>query len=413
MKFLLRSAEKQLPVDQVVSFFNARGETLEKSLEGLYRSLLYQILTKFPRLQELLRASEPQPQAWSVESLKAMFTQTVMNLDQDRLTCLIDALNECPEAEIRDLIDFFEELGEAVTDKKIEFRVCFSSRHYPHVTMENCQHLLLDGQAGHEQDIAKYVKSKLKVRKDKTGENLRDAVQNKAQGVFMWVVLVVRILNEERDRGCNIAGLRKCLDRIPSELHKLFEDILQRGVRDDPNLIPILQWVSFARRPLACEELYFAVRSDQADFDTAKPWDLDEDDSETMKLFILNSSKGLAELTRGKSPTVQFIHESVRDYLRETGFRVLATDLHTNLLSSTHEYLKRYCGQWMTEGVLKHPALPEVLPKAKSQDAREIRTRAAALFLFLEYSVSNLLYHAELADGHGLSQAKLIESFPL
>jgi hypothetical protein len=419
MKFLLGSAKKQLPEDQVVSFFfNARGETLEKSLEGLYRSLLHQILIKFPRLQELLGASfvtASQPQAWSIESLKAMFTKAVMSLDQERLTCLVDALDECPEAEIRDLIDFFEELGEAVTDRKIEFRVCFSSRHYPHVTMNKCQHMLLDGQAGHEQDIAKYVKSKLKVRKDKTGENLRDAVQNKAQGVFMWVVLVVRILNEERDRGCNIAGLRKCLDRIPSELHKLFEDILQRGVRDDPNLVPILQWVSFARRPLACAELYFAVRSDQADFDTAKPWDPDEDDSETMKLFILNSSKGLAELTRGKSPTVQFIHESVRDYLRETGFRVLAPSLHGNLLSSTNEYLKRCCGQWLTDNVIRHLALPRIqpAPKAKSQDAREIRTRAAALFPFLEYSVSNLLYHAELADGHGLSQAKLIESFPL
>jgi hypothetical protein len=186
MKFLLRSAEKQLPEDQVVSFFfNARGEILEKSLEGLYRSLLHQILTKFPRLQELLKASvstESQPQAWSIESLKAMFTKAVMNLDQDRLTCLINALDECPEAEIRDLIDFFEELSDAVTDKRIEFRVCFSSRHYPHVTMNRCQHMLLDGQAGHEQDIAKYVKSKLKVRKDKTGEALRDAVQNKAQG---------------------------------------------------------------------------------------------------------------------------------------------------------------------------------------------------------------------------------------
>jgi ankyrin repeat protein len=417
MKFLLKSAEKQLPEDQVVSFFfNARGETLEKSLEGLYRSLLHQILTKFPRLQELLRASsgtESQPQAWSIESLRATFTKVVMYLDQDRLTCLIDALDECPEAEIRDLIDFFEELGEAVTDKKIEFRVCFSSRHYPHVTMDKCQHMLLDGQAGHEEDIAKYVKSKLKVRKDKTGENLRDAVQNKAQGVFMWLVLVVRILNEERDRGCNIAGLRKCLDRIPSELHKLFEDILQRGVLDDPNLVPILQWVSFARSPLACEELYFAVRSDQADFDTAKPWDSDVDDSETMQLFILNSSKGLAELTRGKSPTVQFIHESVRDYLHESGFRVLAPNLHDKLLSSTHEYLKRCCSQWMTGDVLKPLVLPKILPKAKSQDAREIRTRAAAIFPFLEYSVSNLLYHAELADSHGLSQARFIEAFPL
>jgi hypothetical protein len=130
MEFLSRSAEKQLPEVQVVAFFfNARGETLEKSLEGLYRSLLHQILTKFPRLQELLRSSlgtKSLPQAWSIESLKAMFTKAVINLDQDRLTCLIDALDECPEAEIRDLIDFFEELGEAVTDKKISLHLSFS-----------------------------------------------------------------------------------------------------------------------------------------------------------------------------------------------------------------------------------------------------------------------------------------------
>lgn len=228
----------------------------------------------------------------------------------------------------------------------------------------------------------------------------------------MWVVLVVRILNEESDRGSNNASLRKCLDQIPSELHKLFEDILQRGIQDDENLIPILQWVSFAQWPLACEELYFAVRSDRPDFDVSKPWDQDEDDTETMRLFILNSSKGLAELTRGKKPTVQFIHESVRDYLHETGFRVLSTDLHNSLFGFTHDYLKWCCSRWITDDVIEKLGLPQKLPKAKSQEAKELRDKAATFFPFLEYSVNHLIQHAELACVYGMSQAGFVFSFP-
>lgn len=42
--------------------------------------------------------------------------------------------------------------------------------------------------------------------------------------------------------------------------------------------------------------------------------DLEEIDDEDMEKYMLSSSKGLAELTKLKSPTVQFIHESVRDF---------------------------------------------------------------------------------------------------
>jgi hypothetical protein len=418
MKFFFRSAKERLPDDHFISFFfNARGESLENPLEGLYRSLLYQLLTKIPRLQNVSgMAMNAKHQTWSLAALKSVFAEAVMNLEHDHLTCLIDALDECPEVEIREMIEFFEELGQAAVDKGVELRVCFSSRHYPHVTMGKCQHMLLDGQSGHEQDITKYVKSKLRAGNGKTGEALREAVQKKSQGVFMWVVLVVRILNKESDRGCNNASLRKCLDRIPNELHELFEDILKRGMQDNDHLVPVLQWISFAQRPLACEELYFAIQSDRPDFDVAKPWDQDEDDVETMKLFILNSSKGLAELTRGKKPTVQFIHESVRDYLRETGFRVLAPDLDSSLLGSTHDYLKRCCCRWLTDGVVEQLFLPGPtqinLPKAKSDEAKELRRRAATRFPFLNYVVTHLVQHAELASSHGVSQSSFFGEFP-
>ena len=48
----------------------------------------------------------------------------------------------------------------------------------------------------------------------------------------------------------------------------------------------------------------------------------------TWKDVILSSSKGLAEMTRSKNQTVQFIHESVRDFLlKGNGLSGLRPDL--------------------------------------------------------------------------------------
>jgi ankyrin repeat protein len=411
MKFLVRSAKKQLPEDHVVSFFfNARGELLERSLEGLYRGLLHQLLTAIPRLQSVLKPQEIASfanQAWPIGRLKDLFSEAATQLGQDRVTCFIDALDECPEREVRDMIEFFEELGESAAEENIGLRVCFSSRHYPQVTIKKCQPMILDGQDGHEDDIARYVKSKLNVR-GKTAEDIRVAVKTKAKGIFMWAVLVIRILNEQSDRGSNNAKLRKCLDQIPAELHELFQDILQRGIQDNKHLVPILQWISFAQSPLTREELFFAVHSGDPDFVASEPWDPDDDDTETMDLFILETSKGLAEMTKGKKPTIQFIHESVRDYLRETGFAALAPELGDNLLGLTHDYLKRCCLNFITEPVLARLSLPGDLPKAKSEEAKGLRKNASAMFPFLEYATDTIVSHAELACTNGVDQAGFI-----
>jgi ankyrin repeat protein len=418
MKFLVQSVAKQLPDDHVVSFFfNARGELLERSLEGLYRGLLHQLLTLVPRLQDVLKPQETASsadQAWPLDSLKALFGEAILKLGQDRVTCFIDALDECPEGEVRDMVEFFEELGESIAEEDIGFRVCFSSRHYPQVTMMKCQPMILDGQEGHEDDIARYVRSKLKVELnapgDNTAEEVRIAVQAKAKGIFMWVVLVVRILNEESDRGSDNAKLRECLGQIPAELHNLFQDILQRGIHDNKYLLPILQWISFAQRPLTREELYFAVRSGSIDFDASQPWDPKAYSFVTMDRFILNASKGLAERTRGNPPTIQFIHESVRDYLRETGFAALAPELSGNFLGLTHDYLKRCCLSFITEPVLARLSLPLPidLPKAKSLEAKGLRKEASAMFPFLAYATDEIVFHAELACTNGIDQTAFV-----
>lgn len=81
MKFFHHSASKQLPGDTIISFFfNARGETLERSLDGLYRGLLHQLLTAVPRLQKVLETASTANHAqygWSLDTLKTLFSQAI------------------------------------------------------------------------------------------------------------------------------------------------------------------------------------------------------------------------------------------------------------------------------------------------------------------------------------------------
>ena len=68
-----------------------------------------------------------------------------------------------------------------------------------------------------------------------------------------------------------------------------------------------------------------------------------------MEKFILSCSKGLAEVTKTKDQTVQFIHESVRDFLlQRNGLSKLQSDLANNVAGSSKERLKQCCHRYIT-----------------------------------------------------------------
>jgi len=342
MKFAISQAEKVMGEEVVLSFFfHARGIDLQKSTVGLYRSLLWQILARLPSLRscfdsaglvkddikydteddtrcdiEHLDWNKPQ---WNLEMLKDLFEKAVLQMrgrtNPVSLGCFIDALDECEESQIRHMVAFFDQLCERAVASNIRFRVCFSSRHYPNITMNRGLDLVLEGQPGHSQDITEYVNSKLEIGHSKLVGQIRQELHYKASGVFMWVVLVVEMLNKEYDSG-RIHSLRERLRTIPGDLHELFRDILTRDELHRNELRLSIQWVLFSRRPLSPFELYYAILSGLG-ANVIK--DLAAEEIEItvgdMKWFILDCSKGLVEVVSSEYPTVQFIHESVRDFL--------------------------------------------------------------------------------------------------
>ncbi|KAF2032441.1 HET-domain-containing protein [Setomelanomma holmii] len=417
MKFAFANARKTMKDKILISFFfNARGEDLEKSTIGTYRSLLLQLLERLPVLQSVFDTlgfsalSTSTGHQWDVESLKTLLEQVIQSLGQSSVVCFIDALDECAEEQVRDMIQFFERIGELAVSSRIQFQVCFSSRHYPHITIKNGLDLVLEGQEGHTQDITNYLESELKIGHSKITQQIRSELQEKASGIFMWVVLVVGILNKEHDRG-RVHALQRRLQEIPGDLYELFRDILTRDSHDRNELVLCIQWVLFAKQPLSPEQLYFAILSG-VEPDEVSMWNPRDITRDVIKRFILDSSKGLTEITTSKLQKVQFIHESVRDFLlKEDGLSNIWPDLRSNLQGQSHERLKQCCLNYMSVDVFTVLKIPQSLPKASTPQAAVIRKVVDGAFPFLEYATGNVLYHANAAEAGGVSQEHFLASF--
>ncbi|KAK8026499.1 hypothetical protein PG991_003555 [Apiospora marii] len=423
MKFLYSEVRKKRSEATVVSFFfNARGDYLEKSITGMYRSLLKQILTQIPDLQFILGqmefSSTCEPSNPSLNLLKDLFKHTIMALGHKSLICFIDALDECNEDDVRDMVQFFEDLTESATDGRIQFRVCFSSRPYPYIQVTEEHLITLENEAGHSEDLAKYVGKCLKAPKRIQAEIQRHILE-KASGVFLWVVLVVGILNKETGHGG--LGLRRRLSEIPPTLSRLFKDILIRDKERPEELRRCILWVLCAFRPLTpaefCHGMWAAGLKDGS-VDDEIP---DVEDNETHMALATSSSKGLVEVTNAsrRQSAVQFIHESVRDYLiKERGLQELWPDLGFEWEGPSHEILRSCCESYlMTPAVMtvvkgyrttnvnadendphivadNVPAIRDTVDSLETPNAEAAPTKTYA---FLEYASQHILDHANKA----------------
>lgn len=208
---------------------------------------------------EASRESVASPRA--AEILQKLFQCAIEKLGERPLLCYIDALDECEESQVREMVDFFVGLDEVAASSDIRFRVCFSSRHYPHITIDKSIELLLQDQEGHQRDIAKYLRTKLRGGQSKVLEQTWHDDLEKSSGIFLWVVLVLPMLNnQDYDRG-RVLSLRKRLKEIPKGLHELFEDMLARDNDDIQTVILYVQCILFAKRSIRREELYYLILS--------------------------------------------------------------------------------------------------------------------------------------------------------
>ncbi|OJJ30425.1 hypothetical protein ASPWEDRAFT_142843, partial [Aspergillus wentii DTO 134E9] len=419
MKYAFEHTQKNFSINDTVIisfFFNARGGGLEKSTLGMYRSLLLQLFLAVPEAQSVLDTiglpiqSNTDKLVWDLARLQSLFLSTVKALRQKAVICFIDALDECDEDEVRDMVDFLADLSETTELSLGALHICFASRHYPHITFDKGLELILENQQGHSQDLGKYLNSKLSGIKHQTVDEVKQEILEKASGIFLWVVLVVDILRKAYDQG-RIKFLRQRLREIPRGLTNLFRDILTRDRENLEDHFVCIQWILYAKRPLTPNELYVAIQSQDEEANLAET----PGDPDLAKRFILSSSKGLAEMTRSRDPTIQFIHESVGDFLlKEGGIHDLLVEFQMASLRVGHELLKHCCHNYIKMSIAKGHLLQCVeLPPTKSNDAIALRKKTLTALPFIEYAVEFVLEHADKAEAEGVPQDTFLDAFPV
>ncbi|KAK7911589.1 hypothetical protein PG985_014070 [Apiospora marii] len=272
----------------VAHFFNARGEILEKSALGMLRSIVYQIIqiddtlyeTIAPSFREKGMKTRDKEWQWHESELKD-FLNTVSKLPRSQpLLLLTDALDECEESEVRGVVKFLETLSIRAVHKGVPLRICLSSRHYPNIRMKSVLELTVESSEAHEADIGKYVRTHLR------DSNMENAILQKANGIFLWVVLVINLLNKAYDEGRGKV-LWETFGGIPGDLETVFSLILCKDYGGPSETVSMLQWVLLSDSPLRPESLLLAVLDEPVSLT-----------SEMMRRRITFLSRGLIEIRK-------------------------------------------------------------------------------------------------------------------
>ncbi|KAI1845981.1 hypothetical protein JX265_014054, partial [Neoarthrinium moseri] len=368
-------------------FFNARGETLEKTPLGMLRSILYQLIQNDDALYGRFVTSFRDKQAiglsnnvqWSESELQEFVRSAFQSRRSQPHLILIDALDECNEADVHRVVTLMEALCTSATWDEAPLRICLSSCHHPRIKMNKHLELTVEEIPDHETDIAKYLGGELRVR----DTDMEAEIRKRANGLFLWVVIVVSLLNKAYDEG-QVEAMRATLKKIPSDLERLSLSISSKKASGRAEALVILQWVLLSLRPLNSRELFAAVVK------TTPP------DRDSIQKWIAISCKGLVELRKGEGEgeSIQFIHPSVGDFLvRQKRLQALDPTLGLAPLTTIHGRLWATC--WAS--------IQEVDTSITSLDGmRTLKVREP----FLGYAASFIFDHAEKA----LSEEGIMQS---
>ncbi|KAL7915400.1 hypothetical protein GGI35DRAFT_466844 [Trichoderma velutinum] len=369
-------------------FFNARGDELEYSCLGLFRSLLHQLLAKdkqylryFQKIHDdkakFLKDKKTQSVTWSQSDLMAFFEMMLVNQKRRRTLIFIDALDECEESNVRMLAYFWRRVTKSAYDLGVDLNVCLSSRHFPTITLDDCAIIIVERH--NSDDIATYVDQKLQVcmTTERLQWNLlREHILSKSDGIFLWVVLVVEDVLKNWDDGKDMSYLIERVKGVPEALETLFSALFSNlNLTEGKVTARFFQWAILATKPLRLHEWHHIMAFiRQPALRSLSEWRQSihfTESDEQLEKQIRSISRGLVEVQRagaieskhggsvvasihakagsldlehGDTRIVQVIHESVRDFfLTSNGFGVLDSSQLFNQISNGHLSIMATC----------------------------------------------------------------------
>lgn len=352
-------------------FFHLRGKSLvQKSLRGMLMELLYQLLEKYPRSFEIIRPTfmslKRGKQDWNIQSLSKAFISIpyvppAVPGCKDHITLFIDALDEDQnQADNNTLLEILDDLLDTYRCVRNDpdtpvLKICLASRPWPIFQQRLGEDPQVPSFAIHDftaNDIQEYTNARILTtshifkeygKRQKAISQLSADIALRANGVFLWVKVVVDNLRQDIIDGTAIESLEKTLHKYPEELDDMYKFTLKR-IREAyrPETMIIFKTMLASRTSLTAVQLYtvtnICMRSEQYDhdamiyFDSMIRWlasrsggliDVVDTGAEEQRSVASGSYTGSAvqlssnHSVEGSFPA-EFIHQTVEDFVRNS-----------------------------------------------------------------------------------------------
>lgn len=232
-----------MPLATAAFFFWRNGTQLEKSVEGLLRSILYSVLSQQPRIipsvlpsiyaKAYSSISAPKStgsdqgiEKWEIDVLRKAFVRLIQQEQLPiKLFFLIDGIDEFQDNQVteRVMIDLFTEITASKHAKAI-----ISSRKLDDMETVRIEPNLKLHDANHSA-IRTYVKDtvakELQAYADKLPGNVSDQIAVSANGSFLWASLTLRNISELLAQGHSFDEADKLMKgaMLPSTIHELYD----------------------------------------------------------------------------------------------------------------------------------------------------------------------------------------------
>ncbi|KAN0102600.1 hypothetical protein V8E51_010913 [Hyaloscypha variabilis] len=346
-------------------FFWHQGTRMQKSQQGLLQSLLFQILRTDQDLWTKVCPDHNGTESWTLGELSSAVERLfALNPVNTKIFFFVDGLDEYEGDEV-EVIQVVKNLS-----KCPNIKLCISSRPwnaFRRAFGSSCPTIALEEYTMN--DIKFYIQEELagsesflqSVKQDSRCHEIVEIIATRAQGVWLWVFLVVRSLKRDLQSEESYNHLRRRIDDVPPRLEDYFRRI---WIHIDPiyrmetarTLLVMLQAEesNLGNFPLLGQHCLESEleREDYALVeeikDSSKPQVLQEYEAsfsraeETAKtrindrckdLVLIRKTTGSFSANSWGSPDfsiyrhhLSFLHRTVRDFLRQNFYDTLTVD---------------------------------------------------------------------------------------
>ncbi|KAF2261462.1 hypothetical protein CC78DRAFT_535652 [Lojkania enalia] len=383
MKYLVEHIRNEARYRSIVLkyFFHGGGtSTLQKSVEGMLQTFLYQLLQEATQHSGPLityftdNGKDGENSRWHVAELRDLLETIVSRVRQDLdVFIFIDALDESESADTdRVFLDLCRSLFLASPNVYGKLHVCISHREYPVLSTlhrDSIRKIYADRNNG--DDLRRYVEAQLNDMEILSPRDfvLKDMILSRARGIFLWVRLTLETIERLDLAGDgDISTLKEAIRETPKDLNDLYSVLIPGTLRGhEKNLArKLFQWVCFSCWPLTLDDIREAMALDPemeessiSAYQGTSSYIFDHDQ---LVRKIRSLSHGLLEVvdnTRTNRynyaletymPTVQLIHQSVKDFLLHSGLALLETrgSRSENIVGWAHFELSRSSIRYLT-----------------------------------------------------------------